>query len=106
MALAPWEEDPVKSAPLAKQVGYGLNSMAVPPSRMASLVVDLTLDDAVVLIVDRVAVAVVVVMIAMVPVVAPLALVGDLAGAVFAGGADAVRQVHETEDILLYVRSG
>jgi hypothetical protein len=69
---------------------------------MAALIVHLALDDALVLVVDRVAVAVVVVVVAMGPVVAPLALVGDLAGAVLAGGADAVRELHEAEDVLLW----
>jgi hypothetical protein len=58
---------------------------------MAALIVHLALDDALVLVVDRVAVAVVVVVVAMGPVfAAPLALVSNLAGAVLAGGADAV----------------
>ena len=78
--------------------------MAVAPARVAALVVDLALDDAVVLDVDGVAVAVVVVMAAVLVVVAPLALVGDLAGAVAAGGADAVRQLDEAEDVLLCFR--
>ena len=68
--------------------------MAIPPPRVAALVMHLALDEAVVLVVDRVAVAVVVVVVAVGPVVAPLALVGDLAGTVLAGGADAVRELH------------
>ena len=62
----------------------------------------LALDDAVVLVVDRVAVAVVVVVVAVAPVLAVVALPGDLAGAVLAGGADAVRQLHQAEDVLLF----
>ena len=64
---------------------------------MPALIVDLALDDAlvvVVVVVDRVAVAVVVVVAVgagrLLPLLAPVALVGDLAGAVLAGRADAV----------------
>ena len=75
--------------------------VAVPPARVAGLVVDLALDDAVVFVVDRVLVAVVVVVVAVVPVLAPVALVGDLAGALLARGADAVRPLHEADDLVL-----
>ncbi len=75
--------------------------MTIPPARMPTLVVDLALDDAlvVVLVVDRVAVAVVVVVVGVgarrlaLPVVTPVALVGDLARAVLARRADAVREL-------------
>ena len=69
---------------------------------MPALVVDLALDDAlvvVVVVVDRVAVAVVVVVVGVgarrlaLPVVTPVALVGDLARAVLARRADAVREL-------------
>jgi hypothetical protein len=66
---------------------------------VAALVVDLALDDALVLVVDRVAVAVVVVVVAVV--LAPVALVGDLAGALLAGRTDAVRELDESEDVIL-----
>ena len=72
--------------------------MAIPPARVAALVVDLALDDALVLVVDGVAVAVVVVVVAvaagrLVLGVAPVAFVRNLAGAVLAGGADAVGEL-------------
>ena len=71
--------------------------MAIPPARVAALVVDLALDNALVLVVDRVAVAVVVVVVAVaagrLPILAPVAFVRNLAGAVLAGGADAVGEL-------------
>lgn len=77
--------------------------MAVSPPRMAALPSHLALDNPVVVHnVHLVPVAVVVVVAAVVPVVAPLALVGDVAGALAAGGADAVREVDEAEDVLLF----
>ena len=73
------------------------------PMPMPTLIGDLSLHHPIPILINNVhlvPVAVVVVA-AVVPVVAPLALVGDLASAVAAGGADAVREVYQADDVLL-----
>lgn len=69
-----------------------------------AVVDDLTLDHALVIqTVSAAAVAVaVVVVVTVLPLIAPLALVLDLSGAVLAGLADAVREVHKTDNLLLF----
>lgn len=68
-----------------------------------AVVDDLTLDHALVIqTVSAAAVAVAVVVVTVLPLIAPLALVLDLSGAVLAGLADAVREVHKTDNLLLF----